>query len=749
MIAEMLRDMILDELFISSSVLILMVILVRFLFRNKISRRVQYALWLVVLVRLLVPVQIGQLSFSTSAIAEKVEQAVISQENISYASDYQQPEVRVEAFEADGYTYAYETVEDWQLPDGFRMTHEQVVFEEYLYTIYAVALFGLALWFILSNLHFRWKATRNLEALPVENCPVPVYISQGVTSPCLVGLFRQKILLPAEAAQDPERLNHIIAHELTHCRHGDLIWGFLRCVLLCIHWDHPLVWLAAFLSKEDCELACDEGAIARLGEEERIPYGETLLKMVSLSSVSRGVGRVATTMAESKKQLAQRILSIAKKRKFRAVVVVFVLCFMAAMIPVAFAGKDPDPGKAYARLVEENQKKIRHYEELPELQVYEGGIYEAYQKALTQTEQVVEYSVADLNHDGVPELALRRSNRFILDYGFYTYREGKAVPLSYALPGHPEYNEEFEYFHDYTVSLMQNDKGEIYAYPSGLDIYALRMQEEKIIAEQIAYPEYDIEQFQSLLKAAPLDFSLLDEMILGKESRKNFDLPDVQLEIPENWIEIPREELDGYVGGIHSIDHEVTTDGKSLGLTEGGGKYIPNILYLEDGRLEGWNGGLRYRAGSGKVTALIINHTFSNYYVADGRIFVLAGPKSVDGLGAFYEIYKEDGEYKAKVIYRLEDAPLAVATVEDYCFVITNGWIYVFRGDKIERITWNKGYSFFDSYFLHGENMIYANGCLYVGKVGHIMAFDINEESFTWYVPKEGWGKDEKYGKNL
>lgn len=44
---------------------------------------------------------------------------------------------------------------------------------------------------------------------------------------------------------------------------------------------NPLVWVAAWFSRLDCELACDEGALKRLGEEERIAYGKTLLQVVS------------------------------------------------------------------------------------------------------------------------------------------------------------------------------------------------------------------------------------------------------------------------------------------------------------------------------------------------------------------------------------------------------------------------------------------------------------------------------------
>ena len=66
---------------------------------------------------------------------------------------------------------------------------------------------------------------------------------------------------------------YALAHELTHYRHLDHIWSLVRLVCLALWWFHPLVWAAAWLSRRDGELACDEGVLERLGSEHRLPYG--------------------------------------------------------------------------------------------------------------------------------------------------------------------------------------------------------------------------------------------------------------------------------------------------------------------------------------------------------------------------------------------------------------------------------------------------------------------------------------------
>ena len=163
---------------------------------------------------------------------------------------------------------------------------------------------------------------------------LPVYLADGLPSPCLFGLFRPAIYLTEDAVRDEAVLRHVLVHEETHFRHGDHIWSALRGVALALHWWNPLVLLAAVLSRRDGELACDEGALKRLGEGERTAYGEALLKLVTAKPGPRDLLRCATTMTGGKRSLRERIGRIACKRKNLvsfsvAALVLAVLCCAA------------------------------------------------------------------------------------------------------------------------------------------------------------------------------------------------------------------------------------------------------------------------------------------------------------------------------------------------------------------------------------------------------------------------------------
>jgi hypothetical protein len=96
--------------------------------------------------------------------------------------------------------------------------------------------------------------------------------------------------------------------------------------------------VAAILSKRDCELACDEGALKRLGEDQRIAYGKTLLDTVARTPSPHHLLETATSMNETKKQLKERVNFIVRKQKFYLILTVCVLLIIAVATACTFTG---------------------------------------------------------------------------------------------------------------------------------------------------------------------------------------------------------------------------------------------------------------------------------------------------------------------------------------------------------------------------------------------------------------------------
>ena len=358
-----------NEILITSTVLIAVILLVRMIFQGRVSQRLIYGVWLLVAVHLLIPVQLYKLDFSVlkaaqpliQAISDKVEKPIagMSREE-AYSAVLQDylvhdqtafiPEVQEQLRQdaAIGIVPDEQTLaqllnaypqQELLRPEVQQQVEQQLSSRASMPTlgqitavVWIVGLLLMAEWFILINLRFRRKLGKSRVPAEDLDCPIPVYISAEVASPCLVGTFKPAIYLTPESAAYPVILRHVLTHELTHWRHFDHVWSMVRCICLCIYWFHPLAWLAAYYSRRDCELACDEGSILRLGEEERITYGKSLLDVVSKAAAPVMLLHTATSMNETKRELKRRVKLIAKRRKISAIAVgaMAAICIIAA-----------------------------------------------------------------------------------------------------------------------------------------------------------------------------------------------------------------------------------------------------------------------------------------------------------------------------------------------------------------------------------------------------------------------------------
>ncbi|WP_298030727.1 M56 family metallopeptidase [uncultured Dysosmobacter sp.] len=330
------------EVLLTSSVLILALLMLRRVFRRTISRRMQYALWGLVLLRLLVPVNLPAIEHNVLTAAEPAQAQV--------AQQLEQPQVYVPVAREplSQHPTAPDTIPEkantpeapsvWVAStDETAVRYLKLTTSDILTYIWYAGVAVMSVWLLLSNLRFRRRLQKNRTPYTVEGCKYPVYLCAGLPSPCLFGLFRPAIYLTPAAAASPESLRHVLAHESTHARHWDPLWSALRCVCLAVYWFDPLVWAAAYASKTDGELACDEGAMKLLGETERIPYGRTLLSLIPVRRVSDPL-LSATTMTAGKRQLKDRIARIAENRQTTAAALFLVLALAAVVCAVTFTG---------------------------------------------------------------------------------------------------------------------------------------------------------------------------------------------------------------------------------------------------------------------------------------------------------------------------------------------------------------------------------------------------------------------------
>ena len=369
------------EWVLSESVLIILVIIIRKLLKGKISCWVRYGLWLLVAVRLLVPVSLMESAFSIANLLPESRAGGQTGGNSTMASRrtdqeqgriFRQEEmpdspapgmavltapylVEDEHPSKGGVSYAEEKADALSGSD----VRDKTALSKIEITIGMVWLAGsclLALWLSGVNGIFRWKVRGNRLPLWVSGDlqrQLPVYVTDEISTPCMYGLLRPAVYITARTAKDAQVLDMVLRHEQTHYRHGDHIWSVVRMLCLCLHWYNPLVWAAVRLSRQDGELACDEGVLRQMGEENRRIYGEALLILSTEHKPTlRSSLNLATSMSGTKKQLKERLSVLVTRPRMAAGTAVLVFLLALGLMACTFTGRaeaheeEPIPEKA-------------------------------------------------------------------------------------------------------------------------------------------------------------------------------------------------------------------------------------------------------------------------------------------------------------------------------------------------------------------------------------------------------------------
>ena len=292
------------------SALILAVLLVRAIFKNRVPKRMVYTLWLVVLVKLCLPGTLVSLPVlpaeEAAAPVQRVElpaQPLPAQQPAQAVTQPQTP-VQQPVSPAQGATEA----------PAKPLTAMQI-----FQIVWAGGSALLGLWLFGTWLVFMVQLHKSRRFLG-RHGRTRIYISSTVKSPCLAGLVPAVYLTEDVLQTDSTEL--ILRHELTHLRHLDFLWSLCRTAAVIAYWWNPFIWLAAICSKRDAELACDEAVAAGLSDAQRLVYARAILAQAP---------RKAAALSLAGPPVRERILFLTKKQRTS------VLCVILALLLIVSA----------------------------------------------------------------------------------------------------------------------------------------------------------------------------------------------------------------------------------------------------------------------------------------------------------------------------------------------------------------------------------------------------------------------------
>ena len=336
----------------SGSLLILALLFGKQFLKNKISRQWQYYIWLVVVLRLLLPFgpEVSLMGKTYRTVDQAISQAAL-------LPPQQQPPLNVPGGNLVPAVGAEHRKEMLNSPaDDVTTTHPfQDIGVLLINHIWLVVALGLLIRKITIYQGFvRYIKARLTPVSDIERLdelsivaeqsgikkPVELCVNPLVSSPLLIGLFHPYIVLPRVDILEKD-FRYIVLHELTHYKRCDMFYKWLVQVTVCLHWFNPLVHLMSREITKACEFSCDEAVLAKMGSGSAQDYGKTLLDaMAAVGRYKENFG--AVTLSENKHLLKERINAIMNfKKKSTAIRFLTGALTLCVMFGAAFVGVYP------------------------------------------------------------------------------------------------------------------------------------------------------------------------------------------------------------------------------------------------------------------------------------------------------------------------------------------------------------------------------------------------------------------------
>ena len=314
---------ILLSLSVSGALLLLLILGLKPLYKNKFSKRWQYYIWIVVALRFLLPFTPD--TTIVGSLFEKPGTTVITNEIPT------SPNVPAPANTDNSKTEPIQA--DRDIAAAMREPFNRYVCLFFIWSVFALVLFvrkitiyqGFIQYIKAGSTEVSDIKTLNLLSDCEEklNIKTRVELSRNplIASPIMIGFFRARIVLPACELDDKE-LSYIFVHELIHYKQRDMFYKWLIQIVVCAHWFNPFVYLLEKEVNKSCELSCDEKVISVLDDTARREYGDTLISFLKSNNLYKS-SLASVTLTEGAEQLKERLGAIMKfKKKSKGIIAI-------------------------------------------------------------------------------------------------------------------------------------------------------------------------------------------------------------------------------------------------------------------------------------------------------------------------------------------------------------------------------------------------------------------------------------------
>ena len=324
---------ILLSLSVSGTLLLLLILGLKPLYKSRFSKRWQYYIWIIVALRFLLPFTPD--TTIVGSLFEKPGTTVITNEIPT------SPNVPAPANTDNSKTEPIQA--DRDIAAAMREPFNRYVCLFFIWSVFALVLFvrkitiyqGFIQYIKAGSTEVSDIKTLNLLSDCEEklNIKTRVELSRNplIASPIMIGFFRARIVLPACELDDKE-WSYIFVHELIHYKQRDMFYKWLIQIVVCAHWFNPFVYLLEKEVNKSCELSCDEKVISILDDKARREYGDTLISFLQSNNLYKS-SLASVTLTEGAEQLKERLGAIMKfKKKSKGIIAITAIFSVLACV---------------------------------------------------------------------------------------------------------------------------------------------------------------------------------------------------------------------------------------------------------------------------------------------------------------------------------------------------------------------------------------------------------------------------------
>ena len=306
-----------------SSLLILLIFILRFVFKDKINAKLQYALWIIVAVRLLIPFDF-QWTLETKDTLPQTHILESISENKADLREKNEKEFEVTNNETNKDIY-HSSINNTATEST---THLSII-SNILFITWIIGIVCMLVLFGIHNVSFHKRVKRTLMSYKISDNSynkaakmiglkhtIPVCFSPSLNSPCIIGIFHPVIVLTESIIYDVEKTKLALLHEMVHYKQKDNFFRLLGYILCAFYWFNPLVWLAAETARNDAELSCDTRVVQKLNNSEHFNYCMMLL------SINGNKNQIVAAMSTGGRKMKKRIDMILKPPQKQIITIV-------------------------------------------------------------------------------------------------------------------------------------------------------------------------------------------------------------------------------------------------------------------------------------------------------------------------------------------------------------------------------------------------------------------------------------------